>query len=770
MALATNLGYPRIGPDRELKRATEAYWKGGVDAAALGRTAAELRREAREAQRAAGIDLIPSNDFSLYDHVLDTVALVGAVPERYGWHGGTVDLDTYFAMARGAQRAGLDVGAMEMTKWFDTNYHYIVPELDRGTSFQLSASKVFDEFGEARAEGVATRPVLLGPISFLTLSKLRGPEFDPLETSLDSLLEVYGEVVGRLAEAGAAWIQIDEPILVLDVGARELDALERACAALADRKGAAKLLLQTYFGHVGDAYPRLRELPVDGLGLDLVRGARNLEGIRRHGLPEDRWLAAGVVDGRNVWITDLAAALDRLEELADLAGGADRLMVGPSCSLLHVPIDVRQEEALDAELLSWLAFADQKLEEIGALTRGLNEGRDAIADILARNEEALESRRRSTRARNRAVRERLQAFAGGDGFERGGFERRREAQRARLQLPDYLPTTTIGSYPQTSEVRTQRSAFRRGELTRDAYDRFLQERIRDVIRGQEEMGLDVLVHGEFERSDMVEYFAQQLEGYAFTQHGWVQSYGSRYVRPPILFGDVHRPEAMTVHWFRFAQSLTERPVKGMLTGPVTMLQWSFVRDDQPREETCRQLALAVRDEVRDLEAAGARVIQVDEPALREGLPLRRSEWSEYLKWAVGAFRLATGGVRDETQIQTHMCYSEFNDIIDSIAAMDADVLLIENARSDAELLEVFRAFDYRNDIGPGVYDIHSPRVPPADEMADRIRASLRVLDARQLWMNPDCGLKTRSYEECMPALENMVEAARRVRSELAPDV
>ncbi len=765
MALATNLGYPRIGPDRELKRATEAHWKGQLEAADLLSRSSQLRRDAWETQRRAGIDLIPCNDFSLYDHVLDTSALVGAVPERYGWKSGEVDRETYFAMARGAQRKGLDVGAMDMTKWFDTNYHYIVPEFAPDQAFSLASSKPFDELAEARKADVSAKPVLLGPVSYLLLGKARGADFDPLAKLLDPLLDVYSAVIDKLAGGGAEWIQLDEPVLVRDCTREQLAAIERAYGRLAESKGGARLILQTYFGHVGDAYPLLRDLPVEALGLDLVRGLQNMELIRKHGLPADKWLVAGAVNGRNVWITDLEAALGKLEELADRIGG-ERLMVGPSCSLLHVPIDVRRETQLDDELRSWLSFAVQKLDEIVTLTRGLNEGREAIQPALAKNARALASRRDSKRAHDPQVRARLAQLDDRAARRKSAFEKRRAAQRKNLGLPERLPTTSIGSYPQTAEVRKVRSRYRKGEISEGEYEKFLENETRKVIELQEEIGLDVLVHGEFERTDMVEYFAQQLDGFAFTQNGWVQSYGSRYVRPPVLYGDMHRPRPMTVRWFEFAQSLSDRPVKGMLTGPVTLLQWSFVRDDQPRSETCRQLALAVRDEVLDLESAGAKVIQVDEPALREGMPLRRGDWKPYLEWAVGAFRLATGGVTDATQIQTHMCYSEFNDIIDAIAAMDADVLLIENARSDAEFLEVFKEFDYRNEIGPGVYDIHSPRVPPVEEMADQLQASLGVLAGSQVWVNPDCGLKTRTYDECLPALRNMVEAARRVRASL----
>ncbi|MFQ5679545.1 MAG: 5-methyltetrahydropteroyltriglutamate--homocysteine S-methyltransferase [Gemmatimonadota bacterium] len=767
MALPANLGYPRIGPSRELKKATEAYWRGTVPAAELLGAARTLRTAGWRRQAEAGIRLIPSNDFSLYDHVLDTVALLGAVPERYRWEGEEVDLETYFAMARGVQRSGLDVPALEMTKWFDTNYHYIVPELWAGQEFRLASSKPFDEFLEAVESGVHTRPVLLGPVSFLLLGKTREEDrFSPLE-HLEAVTAVYRQVLQRLGELGAEWVQLDEPCFVEDRSDRETAALEAAYAALAGpaREAGVRLLVQTYFGHVGGAYETLAALPVDALGLDLVRGRRNLELIERHGFPADKHLSAGVVDGRNVWASDLEGGLDLLEGLGRHVS-EERLIVSPSCSLLHVPLDAERETELDPELRSWLAFADQKLAEVVALARGVGEGRESVADVLAESRARREGRSGSPRTRNPAVRSRLASAAEAESGREAPFQERRELQQGALGLPP-LPTTTIGSFPQHADVRKTRLRYRKGEIDRQAYVDFVREETRRCIRLQEEVGLDVLVHGEFERNDMVEYFAERFQGYAFTRHGWVQSYGSRYVKPPILFGDVWRPEPVTVEWWRRAQSLTERPVKGMLTGPVTMLQWSFVRDDQARAKTCRQLALAVRDEVQDLEAAGARVVQVDEPALREGLPLRREEWDAYLAWAVAAFRLSTSGVEARTQIHTHMCYSEFNDIIEHIARMDADVLLIENARSDEELLRVFQQFEYEREIGPGVYDIHSPRVPSTEEMASRIRDSLRVLPAARVWVNPDCGLKTRRYEEVEPALRNMVEAASLVRAELS---
>ncbi len=763
MTLSANLGFPRIGPSRELKAATESYWSGRSSREDLLRVAAALRADRWRIQRDAGVQHVPSNDFSFYDHVLDTIALLGAVPERYGWDGGEVDLDTYFAMARGVQREGLDVGAMEMTKWFDTNYHYIVPEFKREQRFRLASSKPFDEFEEAKALGIVTRPVLLGPVSFLLLGKPRDEGFDPLQ-HLEAVADVYGEVVGRLGELGAEWIQLDEPCFVTDRSAEEIAALERACQRIAAAAPGPRLLVHTYFGHVGEAYTTLTRLPVAGIGLDFVRGRKNLGLLREHGWPRDKWLAAGVVDGRNVWINDLEASLDLLEELAESVG-RERIIVGPSCSLLHVPIEAARETALDDDLRSWLAFAVEKLGEVAVLARALDGGTGAAEKELAANRAALAARRSSPRTRSAAVRGRTAAVEASAARRATPFTERRPLQQERLALPD-LPTTVIGSFPQTAEVRAQRRRHARGETTREAYDAFLEEATRECIESQERTGIDVLVHGEFERNDMVEYFGERMEGFAFTRHGWVQSYGSRYVKPPLLYGDVARPGPITVRWWRFAQTCTGKPMKGMLTGPVTMLQWSFVRDDQPREETCLQLALAVGDEVRDLEAAGAPVIQVDEPALREGLPLRRAGWDDYLGWAVDSFRVTTSGVRPETQIHTHMCYSEFNDIIEHIERMDADVLLIENARSGEELLEVFRAYRYARDIGPGVYDIHSPRIPSVEEMADRVRASLGVLPAERLWVNPDCGLKTRTWDEVIPALENMVAAAELVRQEI----
>jgi 5-methyltetrahydropteroyltriglutamate--homocysteine methyltransferase len=785
MALSNISGFPRIGRQRELKFATEGYWAGKSSAEELAETAKQIRVENWRLMQEAGIDLIPSNDFSYYDQVLDAVALVGAVPERYGSGGGPVDLDTYFAMARGRQAEGVDVTAMEMTKWFDTNYHYIVPELGPGTSFSLSSSKPFDEHAEAMEElGIDTVPVLVGPVSFLLLSKPADgvPEdFDPLDL-IEDLVEVYGEVIERLAEQGATWVQLDEPCFVEDRSERELDVLRLAYEELCKVHERPRLLVKTYFDHVGDAYGVLRDLPVEGVGLDLTGsvhdvggtpahehgGLRNVELIAEQEGLKDQWLFAGIVNGRNVWINDHEHSLDLLEGLRDRC---DELVVSTSCSLLHTPIDLDAEPSgvdadLDDEMRSWMAFAVQKVAEVTTLAKGVG-NRPAIAAELDANDRAHDSRSQSRRTRDPEVRARIEGLGEEHDQRSSPFEERREAQRAQIELP-LFPSTTIGSYPQTAEIRETRMKLKRGEIEWLDYKQAMQADIERVIRFQEEVGLDVLVHGEPERNDMVQYFGEQMEGYVFTENAWVQSFGSRYVRPPIIFGDVLRPSQMTVDWIDYAQSLTERPVKGMLTGPVTMLQWSFVRDDQPRSETCKQLALAIRDEVADLEKAGVKIIQVDEPAIREGLPLRRDRWDEYLSWAVHCFRLCTTGVKDETQIQTHMCYSDFGDIMEHIQSMDADVLLIEAARSRMELLHDWEKTRYPNDIGPGVYDIHSPRVPPAEEMAELLRAAARVLKPEQLWVNPDCGLKTRAWPETEQSLRNMVEAARELREELVP--
>ena len=755
MLRATNLGFPRIGPKRKLKRALESYWAGRATAAELDATARQIRSENWRLQADLGIAHIPSNDFSLYDQVLDTAAMVGAVPERFGWDGNTIDLDTLFAMARGTQ----DAPPMEMTKWFDTNYHYMVPELESGQRFTLASTKPIDEFAEAKALGIQTRPVVVGPLSFLLLGKAKDGSFAPLSL-LDDLLPVYEQVLASLAGAGAEWVQIDEPILATDLDAEARDAFARGYARLAAAAPELRLLVATYFEDLRDNLPIALGLPVAGVHLDLVRGpnqlARALEGIG-----PDLTLSLGVVDGRNVWRTDLGNALS-LVESAVAKLGRERVLVAPSCSLLHVPLDLDAESGLDDEIKGWLAFAKQKLAELVVVAKSADEGRDAIAKALVESDAAAQRRRTSPRIHSAAVKERAAAVDAAMLHRAHPFTERRRVQREQLDLPAF-PTTTIGSYPQTAGVRKARAEFRRGERDGPSYDAFIKTEIEKVVRFQEEIGLDVLVHGEFERNDMVQYFAEQLEGFVVTANGWVQSYGSRCVKPPIIYGDIARPASMTVTWSRFAQSLTGRPVKGMLTGPVTILQWSFVRDDQPRAETCRQIALALRDEVLDLEAAGIRIVQIDEPALREGMPLHRADWDAYLKWAVECFRLTSSGVSDATQIHSHMCYAEFNDIIGAIADMDADAISIEAARSRMELLDAFAALEYPSEIGPGVYDIHSPRVPAGDEIVHLLQRASDVLDPGQLWVNPDCGLKTRGWAEVRPALENMVAAARRMR-------
>jgi len=762
MAVATIPGYPRIGKNRELKKALEAFWSGKITEEDLLTTAADIRRSGWEAQAGAGLDLLPINDFSFYDQVLDTIGLVGAIPARYDWAGDAPGFDTYFAMARG--RTGeRDVPAMEMTKWFDTNYHYIVPELHPDTTFKLSGTKPFEALAAAKAAGVRGKVVLIGPLTFLLLGKSPDESFDRLSL-LDKLLPVYVEIVQKLAAEGAEWIQFDEPILVEDLAGGELAALKKAYENIAAVKGETKLTVQTYFDHVGEAYETLVNLPIDGVGLDFVRGPENLEFIAKHGFPQDKVLVAGVVDGRNIWVNDLSNAFATLTGLSGHVD-TDRIHVSTSCSLLHVPYDVTRETGIDEEIRSWLAFAEQKLHEVVILAKGLTQGKEAIDDELAANKELLQAAARSPKRRNPAVQERLSNLPA-DADSRGiAYAERAKIQQERLHLPK-LPTTTIGSFPQTGDVRAMRRKFDKGEITRAEYESFIEGQIKAVIDHQEALGIDVLVHGEPERNDMVQYFGEQLDGFAFTQHGWVQSYGSRYVRPPVIYGDVSRPKPMTVRWATYAQSLSDKPVKGMLTGPVTILNWSFVRDDQPRSLTCKQIALAMRDEVHDLDAAGIAMIQIDEAALREGLPLRREDWAEYLDWAVECFRITAAGARPETQVHTHMCYSEFGDIFQAISNLDADVISIENARSGLELLQSFKEQGYDKGVGPGVYDIHSPRVPPTEEIASNLTATLTVLDVDQVWVNPDCGLKTRKPEESTAALKNMVAAARKVRASL----
>ncbi|MFK4066360.1 5-methyltetrahydropteroyltriglutamate--homocysteine S-methyltransferase [Streptomyces sp. NPDC029674] len=761
-ARATVYGYPRQGANRELKKAIEGYWKGRVTADALRTAAADLRRANWRDLAEAGIGEVPTGDFSYYDHVLDTTVMVGAVPER---HRAAVDadpLDGYFAMARGTQ----DVAPLEMTKWFDTNYHYLVPELGPRTVFGADSGKQVGEFKEARALGLPARPVLVGPVTYLLLSKPApgvAAGFDPL-TLLDRLLPVYAEVLADLRAAGAEWVQLDEPALVQDRTPAELNAAERAYRDLGALTDRPKLLVASYFDRLGDALPVLAKAPVEGLALDFTEAAAaNLDALAAvGGLPGKR-LVAGVVNGRNIWVNDLEKSL---ATLGTLLGLADRVDVAASCSLLHVPIDTALERDIEPQILRWLAFARQKTTEIVTLARGLARGTHTISSQLAANRADLASRAASPITRDPAVRARTGAVTDADARRSQPYPERTAAQRAALGLP-LLPTTTIGSFPQTGELRTARADLRAGRIDGAGYEERIRAEIQEVVRFQEKAGIDVLVHGEPERNDMVQYFAEQLTGYLATQHGWVQSYGTRYVRPPILAGDISRPEPMTVRWTTYAQSLTGRPVKGMLTGPVTMLAWSFVRDDQPLGDTARQVALALRDEVNDLEAAGTPVIQVDEPALRETLPLRAADRPAYLAWATESFRLTTSGVRPDTQIHTHMCYAEFGDIVQAIDDLDADVISLEAARSHMQVARELAAHGYPREAGPGVYDIHSPRVPSAEEAAALLRKGLDAIPAERLWVNPDCGLKTRGWPETRSSLENLVAAARTVREELS---
>ncbi|EPS74353.1 methionine synthase [Genlisea aurea] len=758
------VGYPRIGPKRELKFALESFWDGKSTAEELEKVAADLRASIWKQMSDAGIKYIPSNTFSFYDQVLDTTAMLGAVPPRYGWTGGEIGFGTYFSMARGNASAP----AMEMTKWFDTNYHFIVPELGPDVKFSYASHKAVDEYQEAKALGVETVPVLIGPVTYLLLSKpAKGVEKNfSLLSLLDKILPVYREVISELKSAGAAsWIQFDEPALVLDLDSRELEAFTRAYADLEPSLSGLDVLIETYFADVPEpAYQVLTSLSgVSGYGFDLVRGRKSIELIES-GFPSGKYLFAGVVDGRNVWANDLDSSLATLQSLESIVG-KDKLVVSTSSSLLHTAVDLVNEPKLDEEIKSWLAFALQKIVEVNALAKALSGDKDEA--FFSANSEARASRKSSPRVNNEAVQKAAAALKGSDHRRATNVSSRLDAQRKKLNLP-VLPTTTIGSFPQTVELRRVRREYKADKISEEEYVSCIKEEIRKIVRLQEDLDIDVLVHGEPERNDMVEYFGEQLSGFAFTANGWVQSYGSRCVKPPIVYGDVSRPELMTVSWSAAAQGYTKRPVKGMLTGPVTILNWSFVRDDRPRLETCYQITLAIKDEVEDLERAGIPAIQIDEAALREGLPLRREDRAFYLDWAVRAFRVTNSAVQDTTQIHTHMCYSNFNDIIGSIVDMDADVITIENSRSDEKLLSVFRegGVKYGAGIGPGVYDVHSPRIPSKEEIADRVDKMLGVLGSNILWVNPDCGLKTRKYEEVKPALENMVAAAKLLRARL----
>ncbi|RXK86818.1 5-methyltetrahydropteroyltriglutamate--homocysteine S-methyltransferase [Filimonas effusa] len=763
-----NLGYPRIGKHRELKKANEQYWAGKIPAHQLEQTARTIRSYNWQLQKQAGIDWIPCNDFSFYDHVLDTCLLTGAIPERY--HTLIVDkklndLDLAFSMARGYQKEGVDITAMEMTKWLDTNYHYIVPEFKANQKFSFFNQKVVKEFLEANKEGIQAKPVLLGPISFLLLGKEKEANFNRLDL-IDNLLPVYLEVLKQLDQHEAYYIQLDEPCLALDLSDRERQTFTKVYQKIKQTLPQLHIILSSYFECYGKNLSTVLSLPVHTIHLDLVRCPAQLDDILATEFTKSRTqLSLGVVDGRNIWKNDFSHSLAIINKAVN-ALGKERIWIAPSCSLLHSPCDLdleTNEKVLTPEIKQWMAFAKQKLYEVNTLRQLANGNNSSeLQAALVQNQQCIANRQTSSLIHNQPVKQRVAAITEKDAQRINSFSLRKEKQHAALGLP-LFPTTTIGSFPQTKEVRNWRARWKKAELTDAEYNKLLKDETEKAVRWQEAIGLDVLVHGEFERNDMVEYFGEQLAGFVFTENGWVQSYGSRCVKPPVIYGDVHRPAPMTVAWSSYAQSLTTKWMKGMLTGPVTILQWSFVRNDQPRSETCTQIALAIRDEVVDLEKAGIKIIQIDEPAIREGLPLRKENWQQYLDWAVRAFRVSASGVQDDTQIHTHMCYSEFNDIIQHIADMDADVITIETSRSQMELLDAFAAFQYPNEIGPGVYDIHSPRVPSKAEMVSLMEKARAVVPTEQLWVNPDCGLKTRGWDETKAALEEMVNAAEELR-------
>ncbi|SFN50715.1 methionine synthase (B12-independent) [Izhakiella capsodis] len=746
------LGFPRIGLRRELKKAQESYWAGKSTQEELLATGRELRARHWQQQQQAGVDLVPVGDFAWYDHVLTTSLLLGNVPARHQNKEGSVDLDTLFRIGRGRAPTGEPAAAAEMTKWFNTNYHYMVPEFSENQTFKLSWTQLLDEVDEALALGHNVKPVLLGPVTYLWLGKVKGAQFDRL-TLLDAILPVYQQVLDELAKRGIEWVQIDEPALALELPQVWQEAFKPAYDAL---QGRVKLLLTTYFDSVGQNLDVICRLPVQGLHVDLVHGKDDLAKLHAQ-VPADWLLSLGVINGRNVWRADLSSWFERLQAVV---GKRQQLWIGSSCSLLHSPIDLSVETRLDDEVKSWFAFALQKCAELALLSRALNNNDPASLETWSA---PIRARRDSSRVHNAAVAKRLATITSKDSQRDSAYPVRAEAQRARFQLPSW-PTTTIGSFPQTTEIRGLRLDFKQGRIDGGNYRTGIAQHIKQAIVEQERLGLDVLVHGEAERNDMVEYFGEHLDGFVFTQNGWVQSYGSRCVKPPVIIGDISRPEPITVEWARYAQTLTDKPVKGMLTGPVTILCWSFPREDVTRETIAKQIALALRDEVADLESAGIGIIQIDEPALREGLPLHRSDWAAYLAWAVEAFRLNAAVAKDDTQIHTHMCYCEFNDIMDSIAALDADVITIETSRSDMELLESFEEFEYPNEIGPGVYDIHSPNVPDVTWMEDLLKKAARRIPVERLWVNPDCGLKTRGWTETRQALANMVKAAQNLRA------
>jgi 5-methyltetrahydropteroyltriglutamate--homocysteine methyltransferase len=750
MIKVATIGYPRIGPKRELKVALEKFWKGDIAESELQNVAKDLRKKNWQTQKDNGVDLISSNDFSFYDHVLDSICLLGTVPKRYKWDGKEVNLKTYFAMARGSQTSDLDVPALEMTKWFDTNYHYLVPELSKDQAFKISSNKPFAEFEEAKQAGFNTKPVILGPLSFLLLAK----GIDRLKTIdlLSKVLPIYKEIIKKFSDLGAEWIQIDEPILVKDLDSDVVSKIKNTLNELKKASGTSKILVATYFEDLNeDVKNEVFSSDVDAVHLDLVRGTKNKSYVKK----SKKQLSLGLVDGRNVWKANLQEKIDFIKN--DTSGD---IIIASSCPLLHTPYDLDLEQKVPAEIKRWLSFSKQKLQELNIIKNFVDKG--THESELKQNTADIEDRKTSKLIHDDAVKNRIKTINKSVTDRKSGYTARAKIQKDIFALPKY-PTTTIGSFPQTTDVRRARAKFKRGELDEKSYEKFLEEKTIETIKKQEEMGIDVIVHGEFERNDMVEYFGEQLNGFTFTSSGFVQSYGSRCVKPPIIFGNVSRPKSMTVRWSKFAQEQTKQIVKGMLTGPITILQWSFVRDDQPRKFTAQEIGFAIRDEVEDLEKNGIRMIQIDEPALREGLPLKKKDWKEYLGWSVNCFKISAAVVKDETQIHTHMCYAEFEDIIDSIAALDADVISIETSRSRMELLTTFEKFKYPNEIGPGVYDIHSPRVPSKDEMKELIQKASKLIDPKRIWVNPDCGLKTRGWSETIDALTKMVAAAKELR-------
>jgi 5-methyltetrahydropteroyltriglutamate--homocysteine methyltransferase len=750
MIQVASIGYPRIGPKRELKKALEQFWKGEIKEQDLHTVAKNLKKQNWQTQKDNGVDLISSNDFSFYDQVLDAICLLGAIPKRYKWDGNEVTLKTYFAMARGSQTSELDVPALEMTKWFDTNYHYLVPELSKDQEFKLSSNKPFSEYEEAKQAGFNTKPVILGPLTFLSLSK--GIDGSNTIDLLEKILPVYKEIVKKFSELGAEWIQIDEPILVKDLDSNTVSKIKNTLNELKQAAGSSKVLLTTYFEDLNeDIKKEVFDSNVDVVHLDLVRGTKNQEYVKN----SSKKLSLGLVDGRNVWKANLQEKIDFIKN--NVSGD---VIISSSCPLLHSPYDLDLEQKVPSEIKRWLAFAKQKLQELNIIKGFVNQG--SHQKELDQNINDIQDRKTSKLIHDVAVKNRIKTIDKSIIDRKSGYAERAKVQKNIFALPKY-PTTTIGSFPQTTDVRQARAKFKRGELDQQSYEKFLEEKTIDTIRKQEQIGIDVIVHGEFERNDMVEYFGEQLQGFTFTSSGFVQSYGSRCVKPPIIFGNVSRPHAMTVRWSKFAQEQTKQIVKGMLTGPITILQWSFVRDDQPRKFTAQEIAFAIRDEVEDLEKNGIRMIQIDEPALREGLPLKKKDWKEYLSWSVDCFKISAAVVKNETQIHTHMCYAEFEDIIDSIAALDADVISIETSRSRMELLTTFEKFKYPNEVGPGVYDIHSPRVPTKDEMKELIQKASKLIDPSRIWVNPDCGLKTRGWPETIDALTKMVNAAKELR-------